>query len=107
MSKTKIATRGSKTGICNICGMHGKLTEDHTPPKGSIKIGQVELQHIVNYLSNEKPASKGRLLQNGVKYRTLCSSCNNTYLGAKYDPAVIEFEINPKGARQKKAMNCD
>jgi hypothetical protein len=94
MSKLLIATKGSKHGICNICGEEGNLTEDHTPPKGCIKIGQVELQHIVNHLNAEKPAGKGRLLQNGVKYRTLCHECNNTHLGANYDPAFISFVNN-------------
>src|SRR5690606_2194766 len=32
-----------------------------------------------------------RLSQNGVKYRTVCHRCNNTLLGAQYDPALIEF----------------
>lgn len=44
-----------------------------------------------------KPAGKGRLLQDGVKYRTLCSTCNNTHLGAIYDPAFIKF-VNTVGS---------
>ena len=96
MAKPIIATRGPKLGRCNICGRFGKLTEDHTPPKGCIKIGQVQLQHIINHLNTDKPAGKGRLLQNGVKYRTLCQECNNTYLGTMYDPAFIKF-VNTVG----------
>ena len=94
MSRILLATRGAKHGVCNICGAEGVLTEDHTPPKGCIKIGQVQLQHIVNHLNLEQPAGKGRLLQNGVKYRTLCHTCNNTLLGANYDPAFIGFVNN-------------
>jgi hypothetical protein len=102
MSKNKpdiISTKGPKHGICNICGASGKLTEDHTPPKGSIKISQVELYHIINHLNNvnKKPIEKGRYLQNGVKYRTLCGACNNTHLGAQYDPAFNLF-VNTVGA---------
>ena len=69
MSKYKkpeiISTKGPTHGICNICGATGKLTEDHTPPKGSIKITQVELFPILNHLNNinEKPIEKGRYLQ--------------------------------------------
>jgi hypothetical protein len=29
--------------------------------------------------------------QNGVKYRTLCHHCNNSLLGARYDPPFISF----------------
>lgn len=100
MNKPIIATKGPQIGICNICGNHEKLTEDHTPPKGCIRIGQVELQHIIHHLNVEKSGGKGRLLQNGVKYRTLCATCNNTYLGAKYDPAFIDF-VNTVGSYLK------
>ena len=86
-----VSTRGPRYGECNICGENAKLTEDHTPPKGCINIGQVELHHIVEHLNIEKTKSKGRLSQNGVKYRTLCHRCNNGLLGTKYDPAFIEF----------------
>lgn len=103
MSQILIATKGQKYGTCNICGAVGTLTEDHTPPKGCIKIGQVELQHIISHLGLEKPTGKGRLLQNGVKYRTLCHSCNNTYLGAKYDPAFIDF-VNSLGLYLKSTI---
>lgn len=86
-----IATRGPSHGQCNICGEIGLLTEDHTPPKGCLKPTQVELRHIVQFLSDDATKAKGRFSQNGVKYRTLCKRCNNTYLGAKYDPAFITF----------------
>lgn len=84
-----IATRGPKTGQCNICGCRGKLTEDHTPPKGCIRVGEVEIRHIVERL--EMSTQKGRRSQNGVKYRTLCSRCNNSLLGIEYDPSFINF----------------
>ena len=86
-----IATRGPKKGKCNICGSEGKLTEDHTPPKGCIKIKQVELHPIIVRLNADQPKRKGRLSQNGVKYRTLCAECNNKFLGHKYDPEFIKF----------------
>lgn len=91
-----IETRGPKQGICNICGVDGPLSEDHTPPQGCIKVTQVELHHIMQILSVELPKSKGRVSQNGVKYRTLCSHCNSGLLGTKYDPIFIEF-VNELG----------
>lgn len=86
-----IATRGPKIGECNVCGDYGSLTEDHTPPKGCLKPTQVEMHHITRLLSDETKPSKGRISQNGVKYRTLCHRCNNTLLGTKYDPSFIAF----------------
>jgi hypothetical protein len=38
--------------------------------------------------------------QNGVKYRTLCHRCNNSLLGARYDPAFISF-VNTIGNHLK------
>lgn len=87
----KIMTRGGKVGICNICGTHGELTEDHTPPKGCMKPTQVQIRHISFMLSESDSEPKARKSQNGVKYKTLCKRCNNTLLGARYDPAFIDF----------------
>ncbi len=56
-----------------------------------MKIGQVDLHHIVEHLNATPPKSKGRLSQNGVKYRTLCGKCNNGFLGREYDPEFIAF----------------
>lgn len=98
-----IATRGPKIGQCNICGNHGPLTEDHTPPKGCQKPKQVQLHHIVNLLSDEPLRAKGRYSQNGVKYRTLCPRCNNALLGAKYDPPFIDF-VNEVGRLLKSSL---
>ncbi len=89
--KLTISTRGPKSGQCNICGAVGPLTEDHTPPKGCYKPTQVEIQSLLRRLSNTTEGPKSRFSQNGVKYRTLCKHCNNSLLGAKYDPPFIEF----------------
>lgn len=85
-----LATRGPANGQCNICGIVGKLTEDHTPPKGCVRPTDMVLRHVVDRLGAEKPG-KGRISQNGVKYRTLCTQCNSHFLGKQYDPALIDF----------------
>lgn len=90
----KFKTRGAKNGQCNICGDIGPLTEDHTPPKGSVRITQVEMNHITNLLSAERAGLRGRISQNGVKFRTLCNRCNNSLLGANYDIAFNDFSQN-------------
>ena len=82
-------TRGSKSGICNICGNNGPLTEDHTPPKGCVRPTAMELQHVTHRLDTGK-AIKTKA-HDGVKYRTLCSRCNTALLGGRYDPVLIDF----------------
>jgi len=86
-----IVTRGPKIGSCNICNEYGSLTEDHTPPKICIKPTHVEIQHISSLLSVDQSQARGARSQNGVKYRTLCHRCNNSLLGAKYDPPFGAF----------------
>lgn len=98
-----IATRGPKVGQCNICGEYAKLTEDHTPPKGCLKPRQVELHNILRLLTTETRQVKVRSSQNGVKYRTLCSRCNNTLLGTQYDPSFISF-VNSVGNLLRSAL---
>lgn len=87
----KYATLGPKTGHCNICGLHGQLTEDHIPPKGAIRITQMEMLHLIQVLSAPGSLSRGRLSQDGVKFRTLCGRCNNDLLGTRYDPELIRY----------------
>lgn len=98
-----ITTRGPKNGTCNICGQLGPLTEDHTPPKGCLKPTQVALQHISIHLGSGPTTYRGRRSQNGVKYRTLCGRCNNTFLGSKYDPHFIKF-VNDIGNALKSSL---
>lgn len=92
----RFITRGSKQGKCNICGEFGTLTEDHTPPKGAVRITQMEMKHLIDMLSAEKPMRSGRISQNGVKFRTLCGQCNNSLLGRNYDLAFNEFTSRVK-----------
>lgn len=99
-----VTTKGAQEGPCNICGDIGKLTEDHTPPKGCLKPAKVELNHIVRLLSDDHSKAKGLVSQNGVKYRTLCSRCNNTLLGTKYDPAFISF-VNGVGTHLRSTLH--
>lgn len=88
-----VNTRGPVEGHCNICGTFGVLTEDHVPPKGTLTVPQVDLFHILELLSVERPIGKKkyRHLQSGVNFRSLCVSCNSGLLGSRYDPALIHF----------------
>lgn len=93
MSKKRILihTRGGKNGQCNICGDEGSLTEDHSPPKSCVKPRAVQIRHIVDLLAGDGVELKGKISQNGVKFKTLCSRCNNDLLGLRYDPALASF----------------
>ena len=85
----RVVTKGPKVGPCNICGIHGPLTEDHIPPKGASRLSQVAMMNIVDLLSVQHPSKSTRFSQDGVKYRILCKKCNNERLGLGYDPTLI------------------
>lgn len=42
----KARTRGSKSGKCNICGKHERLTNDHVPPRGSLNSDKVKIRTL-------------------------------------------------------------
>lgn len=86
-----IRTKGPKEGQCNICGAAGALTEDHSPPKLCVRPTAVQVRHIITMLASKDIQEKGRISQNGLKFRTLCARCNNKVLGRWYDPALAEF----------------
>lgn len=87
----RITTKGPLEGHCNICDVYGVLTKDHVPPKGTLRVKQVEMLHIVDLLGVARPQTSRRLAQDGVKFRSLCPDCNNRRLGTKYDPELIKF----------------
>ena len=87
----RVRTRGPKEGTCNICGAFGQLTDDHIPPKGASRLRQVDMMHLIDLLSAEKPRRSARFSQDGVKYRTICPDCNSGRLGTRYDPSLIEL----------------
>ncbi|MEO6800526.1 MAG: hypothetical protein ABI178_11370 [Rhodanobacter sp.] len=84
-----LITRGPKHGRCNICGAIGPLTEDHTPPKGCVRPSAMMLEHASDRLAVQRGVRAKA--NDGVKYRTLCARCNNSLLGGRYDPALIDF----------------
>lgn len=79
-------TRGPDKGQCSGCGVHGKLTEDHTPPKSVPRIGQADLMRLAEAINAEVLPKTSRYFQNGVKFKSMCDLCNNVRLGVDYDP---------------------
>lgn len=85
-------TRGPKVGRCNICGKQRALTSDHVPPKGTNRFNRMQLHSIVDALDAPPGArGRGRPFQGGVKFRSVCLSCNRDVLGNKYDPELVKF----------------
>lgn len=77
---SRVITKGPKEGHCRICKQYGKLTRDHIPPIGSIKVSDVELRTLA-----EKKNIKPTIGQGGTNFRTICGNCNNNLLGKQYD----------------------
>ncbi|MBI5634981.1 MAG: hypothetical protein HZA15_16050 [Nitrospirae bacterium] len=86
-----VDTKRVKVGPCNICKRHDELTWDHVPPKGGIDLSAVEMEKVFELFVGQEE-TKFSESQNGVKYRTICKSCNET-IGHRYDPALNEFSL--------------
>ncbi len=91
-------------GYCSICGRCEELTCDHVPPKGCISVSEVELRNLSQLHQKEEPKHR-KILQSGVKFKTICSNCNNTLLGKIYDKELkkISEEIS-KIAKAKEVL---
>lgn len=87
MGKVKIQ------GKCNICSRFGSLTEDHVPPKGSVRLTQMMSRDMIQALNMDEPKKSEwkKKSQNGVKFPTLCEKCNTHLLGTHLDPEFIRF----------------
>jgi hypothetical protein len=89
----KVKIRGPEIGYCNICERYEKLTDDHVPPRGSARIGAVEIRTLSELFSRENTLF--HLSQKGLLIRSLCGDCNNGRLGRLYDPHLntISHEV--------------
>lgn len=76
-----------KIDICNICGCTSELTWEHVPPKCCDNFYDV----IINPIFNFTNSNYNFISQNGIKFRTICSNCNNNILGANADKALQLF----------------
>lgn len=68
-------------GYCLICGKHGRLTQDHVPPQGSVTITKIEQLHLTEMLNLKTPTVRGIKSTNGSKFKTICKTCNSEVLG--------------------------
>ena len=74
-------------GYCRICGKLRELSEDHIPPQSCGNKSPVEYYF----------GSKRIISQNGLKFKTICTECNNERLGAIYDKELMKLynEVKP------------
>src|SRR5713101_7588131 len=80
--------RKSVNGVCNICRERVRLTFDHVPPGGCDNREDMEVSPMFSVMTGAAQHHKPRIIQSGLKYRTICKRCNE-FLGSRYDPALI------------------
>ena len=69
--------------VCNICLQTvQRLSDDHVPPKGTFKPGRIRIHCYPE--SHQGEIHHTQISHNGLKFRTICSDCNNR-LGSMYD----------------------
>lgn len=62
---------------CNICLQPARLSDDHIPPKGVVGNDAVLIDSVLSRLATRKLFHHKLILQDGVKFRTICIPCNN------------------------------
>jgi len=89
----------TKKGKCHICGKFTDLTYEHVPPEKAFNAHKAFMHFGMDALgkNDEWPwdfnKSKGRQLQRGVGFYTLCGKCNND-TGGWYGRAFVDFIYN-------------
>jgi hypothetical protein len=87
-----VKTKGLRVDSRKLCAKITTLTWDHVPPKGGITLEPVEIEQIFQALTGNQAVPKFQMSQDGMKFRTICKSCNDL-LGSKYDRALNEFAL--------------
>ena len=84
MDEKRLYTKEKRNIIdrCNICGQLTGLTWDHVPPKFCFNNQKIKYNSLMEI--NKKEIKK-QISQNGIRYRSICSKCNNELLGSDYD----------------------
>ncbi len=75
--------------ICNICRKKGPLSEDHVPPKGVLLDKLLLMDNYGKQLQEDDGKPRVRLSQSGIRFKTICRSCNGRL--HDYDRKLIAF----------------
>ena len=81
----------SKYALCSIWELK-KMSDDHIPSKCCGNSGKVFYRRFTpEYIGSKAKPIKDLYSQNGIKFRYICSDCNNL-LGTKYDDELGKFK---------------
>jgi hypothetical protein len=84
----------SRFGECCICGVTGKLTFEHVPPRAAFNDKRIFEAHVQSLLAGKwAPGSEiteGRYAQRGAGRYSLCGKCNND-TGGWYGTSYVDF----------------
>src|SRR4030042_5847231 len=100
MNKAVKHKKESKESPCNICNNYNKLTFDHIPPKACINIIPIKIYH-----SPDRKQDNYLISQNGLKFKSICSKCNNARLGKLFDSELSILVNNIKKFAELKKNN--
>ena len=75
--------------ICNICRKESVLSDDHVPPKGVLFNKVVWMDNFGKQFQKDDGKPRIRFSQNGIRFKTICHSCNNKL--HDYDRKLAEF----------------
>jgi hypothetical protein len=96
-------------GKCRLCGVLGKLTYEHVPPKVTFnKETRFKIIGFMEYIKEKHPLDKifkAKIEQGGIGYYSLCQSCNN-FLGTTYVPAYQRYSNSFIDCAKKKDFNA-
>jgi hypothetical protein len=92
-------------GFCVICGQFGELTRDHVPPQGCVQITNAILSRLTMDSERTDQSLSTIYIQGGLKFKTLCATCNNELLGLSFDPELKYFVDNMHRGLQGVASN--
>lgn len=85
--------RKNKIGHCSICGVEGKLSFEHVPPRSAFNNHPVfvaNIKELIGRWDGELKSVKGKIHQLGSGDYTLCEKCNNK-TGAWYGNAFADW----------------
>lgn len=91
-------------GICRLCGEEKDLTFEHVPPRISFNKTTTYLSvPFEEYIKVDNPLKekyKGKKMQGGIGYNSLCRECNN-FLGSNYVNSYQKWVLTGKELFQK------